>query len=87
MADEDIFSTDNLYLAAFLMVKRIERVGNSRDERGRVTFKFAGKQECEQLRAQYELSEVTVSIPELVMHLNRLRDIVFGGHKRQLPTE
>ena len=79
MGEEDIFVTDNLYLSAFLSLQRIERVGYSRDERGRVTFKFAGKEPCDQLRARYELSEVPISIPEFVMHLNRLRDIVFGG--------
>ena len=87
MGEEDIFVTDNLYLSAFLSLQRIERVGYSRDERGRVTFKFAGKETCDQLRARYELSEVSISIPEFVMHLNRLRDIVFGGSAhRKAPT-
>jgi hypothetical protein len=84
MTDLDTFETDNLYLGAFLMLKKIDKVGNSTDERGHVTFKFADVEVCNQLRAQYELSDVTISIPDYLMYLDRLRDIVnFGRPRRQ----
>jgi len=81
--DNEVFKTDNVYLAAFLAVRRMERLTYSVDENGRYTFIFADHDTCDQLRSQYELTEVQISMPDFIMHVNRLRDIIFGGHRRK----
>jgi len=76
MTNPDQFETDNLYLGAFLLLKKIDKIGYTVNERSHVTFQFADKEQCEQLRAQYELSDVSISIPDYLMYLDRLRDVV-----------
>ena len=72
----DQFETDNLYLGAFLLLRKIDKIGYTVDERGHITFQFADHDQCEQLRAEYELAEVTISLPDYLMYLDRLRDII-----------
>lgn len=73
---DDIYETDDLWLAAFLRVSRVDLLGHRRDERRHVFFRFAGQVECQQLRAIYLLGDVTLSLADFRMHLNRLLDIV-----------